>query len=251
MLIALGVLVPAGPAGAIIGGAPDGNGHPYVAAVGPPKPLLLASGTLISPTVVLTAAHVANRRLGTGQARVTFDPVADASATWYTGTAYANPDYDPSNLSGSGDWGVIVLDTPVSGITPASLPREGLLDELGPPGLSQSGLTGVGYGISERASDIGEGKPGRDFSSGGTRRVAQETFTGLTPSYLKVRMEGGAEICSGDSGGPSLLGSSNVVGGVTAIEGSLSGGECRSNPWYERVDTPAARAFLGQYVTLP
>jgi hypothetical protein len=54
-----------------------------------------------------------------------------------------------------------------------------------------------------------------------------------------------------DSGSPSLLGTSNVVSGITIAEASLSGGQCHTQPWDIRVDTPSARAFLGHYVTLP
>lgn len=244
----------AGPAGAIVGGAPDGTAHPYAGAVdatplGGRNPV--ASGVLISPTVFLTAAHFTRvlDSAGLTRARVTFDPVVSHAATWYTGTVHTNPAYDPSisGVSGDpGDLGVIVFDTPVPGITPASLPTEGLLDQLAPKELSSTGFTGIGYGISERI-----GANGRDFTSAGTRRIAQETFASLGSGWLRLRTIEGADICNGDSGGPSLLGASNLVAGITSIEWSLSGGECRSMPWYQRLDTPSARAFLGQYVTLP
>jgi hypothetical protein len=38
---------------------------------------------------------------------------------------------------------------------------------------------------------------------------------------------------------------------VFILDGSLGGGQCQSQPWSMRVDTPSARAFLGQYVALP
>ena len=48
-------------AGAITNGSPDGDDHPYVVAVGQILPNggrgAFCSGTLVSPTVVLTAAH--------------------------------------------------------------------------------------------------------------------------------------------------------------------------------------------------
>jgi hypothetical protein len=84
------------PAGAIVGGGPDGNGHPYVAAIGQPDGGgIVFTGVAISPTVVLTVAHGAarlERATGSDQARVTFDPVAGSSSTWYTGTIHINPD---------------------------------------------------------------------------------------------------------------------------------------------------------------
>src|SRR5437899_11922305 len=56
---ALAILI--APAGAVQGGAPDGNGHPYVGlsvyynSAG--VPLWRCSGTLVSPTVYVTAGH--------------------------------------------------------------------------------------------------------------------------------------------------------------------------------------------------
>jgi hypothetical protein len=63
--------------------------------------------------------------------------------------------------------------------------------------------------------------------------------------------EGAAAACIGDSGAPSLIAGSNVIAGVFIGEGSIAAGSCQSQPWNTRVDTPSARAFLGQYVTLP
>ena len=86
--IALAVIT-ANPAAAIIGGQPDGNRHPNVGAldlrpIGFPIP---CSGTLVSPTVYVTAGHCTNflESRGITQARVTFDPVVSDTARFYTG----------------------------------------------------------------------------------------------------------------------------------------------------------------------
>jgi hypothetical protein len=54
-------------------------------------------------------------------------------------------------------------------------------------------------------------------------------------------------VCFGDSGGPHFLGDSNLVVATT------SGGDavCRAENHNYRLDTPQARAFLGQFVALP
>ena len=51
--------------------------------------------------------------------------------------------------------------------------------------------------------------------------------------------------------GHACVSDTELVLGITAVEWSLAGSECESTPWEQRVDTPAARAFLGHYVSLP
>jgi len=152
VICVLGALMPAAPAGAIVGGQPDGNGHPYVgfldaSPIGRPDG---PTGVLLSPTVLLTAGHVTQGFADKGltHPRVTFEPVASTASTWYTGTVHTNPAYDPQRLDDPGDLGVVVLDQPVAGITPASLPAAGLLDALGPKALSGTTFIVVGYGAS-------------------------------------------------------------------------------------------------------
>jgi Trypsin len=60
-LVAALVVGTAGSAGAITNGQPDGDDHPYVGLLvfdqAPGQPGWRCTGALISPTVVLTAAH--------------------------------------------------------------------------------------------------------------------------------------------------------------------------------------------------
>src|SRR3954470_9345899 len=85
----LTVLVGAAPAAAITNGAPDGNRHPNVGGLVAPTAYsdgtwLYCSGTLISPTVFLTAAHCGDA--DTERVRVTFDAAYQAGDTVYAGT---------------------------------------------------------------------------------------------------------------------------------------------------------------------
>src|SRR5918994_3605299 len=76
---------------AITYGQPDGNRHPNVGAlVGTFQSgtFPYCSGTLISPTVFLTAAHC---NIGTAAVRVTFDSVYTSRSKLYTGTFYGHP----------------------------------------------------------------------------------------------------------------------------------------------------------------
>jgi hypothetical protein len=251
------ILVSTTGAGAIIGGQDDGGGHPYVGAIDARPagaPFFTATGVLISPTVLLTAGHATAvfERAGLTEARVTFETPASDTSTWYTGTLHTNPAFDPTNATDPGDLGVIVFSSPIPGVVPASLPSAGLLDRLGPAMLSRDRFDVVGYGISRNlGGSSGGGRSHPDLSSTGTRKVAHQTFLSLTSAWLRLRMNDGAEVCLGDSGSPSLFGGSNLVAGITIGQSSLSGGQCLSQPRDMRVDTPAARAFLGQYVALP
>jgi hypothetical protein len=103
--LALAVIT-ANPAAAIIGGQPDGNRHPNVGAldlrpIGFPIP---CSGTLISPTVYITAGHCTNflQSNGITQARVTFDPVVSDTARFYTGVPHTNPAFFTGSTSDPG-----------------------------------------------------------------------------------------------------------------------------------------------------
>jgi len=98
LVIAAAALVAAagitGVAIAITGGGPDGNGHPAVGALLAPHAFSdgtweECTGTLISSTVFLTAAHC---DLGLSRVAVTFDSNYDSTkGTTYWGTWHADP----------------------------------------------------------------------------------------------------------------------------------------------------------------
>ena len=101
---------------------------------------IYCSGTLISTTVFLTAAHC-----GTEGERVavTFDSDYEAGDRLYYGTFHANPLY-PGNQSDAHDIAVVVFDKPLKGIAPAQLPEADSLSNL--PGTQR--FTSVGYGAT-------------------------------------------------------------------------------------------------------
>ncbi len=231
---AIAALVLAAGAAAIMNGTPDGSGHPQVGALvfaGEPQ----CSGTLISPTVFLTAAHC-TVELPANRVDVTFSQQLDAS-TWSlrSGTAYSDPLYAGDKQDGH-DLAVVVLDGPVSGVTPGQLPEADALSKRFAKELS---YTNVGYGFSERIDDPGTLR----FVYDGLRRVSTSPYHQLTRSLLKL--DGG--VCYGDSGGPRFAGSTSTIVAVT------SGGDkkCAGVNWSTRLDTTTARAFLGQFVALP
>src|SRR5215213_4353111 len=240
LAVIVATLAFATPASAIAYGVPDGNGHPEVGALLAPKPYsdgtwATCSGTLISQTVFLTAAHCDQ---DVSRVAVTFDSSYDAATgTVYWGAWHADQAYNQAQ-SDSHDIAVVVLDKPVKGIAPARLPQAGSLSNLrlGTP------FTSVGYGAQGVTIDKGP-----TFHYADIRYVATGGLEALNPSWLRISMNpalGDGGTCYGDSGGPNFLGAgaseTNIVAGTT-ITGDFM---CRANVDY-RLDTPSARAFLG------
>lgn len=253
--MALIFLVAGGRAAAITYGQPDGGDHPNVGGIvaefTPGVKDLLCSGTLISPTVFLTAAHCTAFLEANGlEAWVTFDADYTAQSKIYPGTMHTNPDFTFSQ-NDPGDIAVIVFDRPIRGITPAALPSAGLLDRLFAEGaLTHEHFTAVGYGVHEPTR--GGGPPSFPFDN--LRWTSVSEFNALTPAWLRLNQVGPAGnggTCFGDSGGPNFLGAgageTPIVVALTVTGDAM----CLATNVDYRLDTPAARAFLGQFVTLP
>jgi secreted trypsin-like serine protease len=252
ILAVIGCAALPGAAGAIntTGGEFDGTDH---AAVGgllvqtDEGVSLICSGTLISPTVFLTASHCT---VGEDRVYVSFDPTdVEHTDALLAGTAQTNPDYKPPYQN---DISVVVLDEPVVGIEPAQLPTEDLLGALDASGALRDMLfTNVGYGTQEQLVVPGTGPT---FPFTGDRWRSVSTFIALTPKQLHLgqrRAQGEGGTCYGDSGGPQFVGAggdeTNVVISVT----STGDVPCYATNVTTRTDTAGALAFLSQFVDLP
>jgi secreted trypsin-like serine protease len=229
-IMLLTVLVCSGIALAITFGQPDNNRHSNVGAL-VDESGAYCSGTLISPTVFLTAAHCGTEG---DTVSVTFDSTYTSSSKTYEGTFHQDPDFN----TGGGrqrdphDIAVVVFERAVKGITPADLPTLGQLDDLD----KGTNFTAVGYGVSSgRGTDAG------------MRRFAVSRLSATTPNYLELSQKGkkgSGGTCYGDSGGPNFLGGTNIVAAITITGDAM----CKSRNSVLRLDTEEAQEFLGQYV---
>jgi Trypsin len=234
-------------ASAIVYGTPDGNRHPAAGALLAPTAYsdgtwVTCSGTLVSERVFVTAAHC---DWGLSRMAVTFDSSYDLrTGKTYWGTWHADPGYS-GKQSDPRDLAVVVLDKPVKGITPARLPRAGSLGSLAPG----TRFTSVGYGAQSVTIDKGP-----TFHYEDTRFVSVGTLTTFTPAWLKISMnpaKGDGGTCYGDSGGPNFLGAGATETNIVAATTITGDAMCRATNVVYRLDTPSARSFLGQFLTLP
>jgi trypsin len=270
LAVALGTV---GTGWAITGGELDGNAHPNVAMIVfyQPDGRFRCSATLVSQTVLVTAAHCTDGVRG--KVIVTFDSVAPATSPrasddtgngmsnigyvapvpgWLTGTPHAHPLWDGElQLNDLHDVGVVVLDAPYTAAQPAVLPPLDYLAGLsnGNGGLSKQTFTVVGYGVFFEKPDGGPQKP--TAVSDRTRRFTTAVGQNLSSQVLKLAENGndsraGGGTCFGDSGGPVFHG--GLLVGDTSFGASQF---CRSFGGYYRLDTADARSFLDDFVSVP
>jgi secreted trypsin-like serine protease len=270
--MALAILLASGVAQAIINGEPDGEMHPYVGALvtefevaeGETALLPACSGTLISPTVFLTAGHCTEFLIEEDlPTYVSFDTIyVPGESELVSGTPYLHPDYcvgcGPPGVTWlpGYDVGVVVLDEPVEMETYGSLPTANLVDTL----QKRSPLTVVGYG----ASDFTTGGPPQPFypdirqvatveylgTKGIANLVGEDVFIKTTGSGMG---QGGEGTCYGDSGGPLLFDdprTTDVETTVVAVTsfGPTTGFPCSGPDYAQRVDLQVVLDWVSSFL---
>jgi secreted trypsin-like serine protease len=245
LVAVLAAAVIALPASAITDGAPDGDAHPYVGLMvaqdGDGNPLWRCSGTLISPTLFLTAGHCTEAPAAHVEIWFDADVESGIPSNGYpltgeaSGTPYTHPQYDP-NAFYLHDLGVVVLDEPVPASAYGALPSLNQLDALKSGKAKQAAFfTAVGYGLQKAFPDAASWKDValRVRMVSHPRLIQINTgYTGDGSIILSNNANTGGT-CFGDSGGPNFLGDSNVVAGVTSFG---KNGTCAGQGGVYRVD---------------
>jgi len=215
----------------------------------------ICSGTLITANVFLTASHCTaffTQDLAPEGfvAFVSLDqsiPFGALTSNKTTLLAVAhvvsNPNFNQSQ-SDSGDIGVLILERDVRGVTPATLPSCGLLDQLvAQNGLKNATFTNVGYGLQNRV--VGGGVPFFQDLNPIPRMFSFSSFNSLNGGYLRLSQNnstGNGGTCFGDSGGPNFL---TLNGQQLIVSITITGDTvCRSTNVDYRLDTVSAQGFL-------
>ena len=226
-----------GSALAVTDGELDGDRHPYVGLMVAQdedgNPLWRCSGTLIDPTLFLTAGHCTEAPAAHVEIWFASDVESAIPANGYPyggdvgGTPYTHPQYDPDAFY-LYDLGVVVLDKPINMKKYGALPQQDTLDKLATErGTQDVTFTAVGYGLQESFPDAAAWKENNQRVRMLATPHLLQINTGFTGDYsllLSNNADTGGT-CFGDSGGPNFIGDSNVVGAVTSygINGNCAG----------------------------
>ena len=223
---------------AIIGGVAD-TGDPSIVALygvvpGADKGAL-CTATVISPTVVLTAAHCVHPDTAGKDAVFSVLTAPDLTDKTHPSPrlkvkeVHYDPAFDLKNVLNGHDIAVAILDAPTT-LRPIPWNKTAL-----PADLKGKQIRLVGYGLNDSFGQKGAG----------IKRQASTKLNSFDTNFVKtgtlIPWKG---ICSGDSGGPVLA----KIGGVETVVGVNSFGilGCLFESSSTRVDT--YKAFVEKYL---
>ncbi|MBN1640037.1 MAG: trypsin-like serine protease [Anaerolineae bacterium] len=263
--VVIAVLLVPVAVGAVTFGEPDGNDHPYVGTllfVQNGVGYYSCSGTLLSPTIMLTAGHCTEEWGNVNDVTyVRFTEDAMAGRTNYptlqdwldnewilADRVIPHPQFDDySAFPLTYDIGLVVLSEPVNMETYGELPEEGLLETLvRGKGRKDRDFTVVGYGMQGVINPFYQDDWIR-YKGQVSLIEINSTFAGGASAKFSNNPGGGngsGGSCYGDSGGPLFHKDTNVVGAIV----SWGITPCIGVDYQFRMDTAAALDFVREYV---
>ena len=246
------------PAAAVQFGELDGEDHPHVGLMVfdvDGSPAWRCTGTLLSPTVMLTAGHCT---FGTSGGRVWFEsdvesgipgngyPAGGGTSIEFS-EVHTNPNYNDGAFY-LFDVGIAILSEPVNLDTYGVLADIGTLDGLKTQrGLKEQSFTVVGYGLQSVRPTLSADRVRYRgtvnlIDVSGTAGIPKGTSVLLTNNPGKHATGG---TCFGDSGGPVFWGDSNVI---VAVNSFVLNQNCRGLDGGYRVDTADDQEFINSFL---